>query len=83
MSGRLKHFGEYLRCELAGGKIDFALRAHINSRGNVEFYIHPSGNAGDTRDYIIFLDADPSRVGIMTHDNQEITELDPDGSWKT
>lgn len=56
----LKHLGDFLRDELADGKIDFHLRARIERRtifgveqNIVRFYIHPQNASGDTQDYYL------------------------------
>lgn len=52
-----KQLEDYLRDELADGKIDFHIRARIGDAhftGNkdaVHFYIHPQDKDGDTQDY--------------------------------
>ena len=38
---------DYLKYELADGKIDFSLRAHYDG-AHVEVYIHPTGRDGTT-----------------------------------
>lgn len=49
----LKHLEEYLREEMAAGKIDFHIRARIDERTRVRFYIRPLGKSGDTQDYFL------------------------------
>jgi len=49
----MKRLYEYLKKELAEGKIDHSLRASINSAGEISFYIHPEGRDGDTLDIML------------------------------
>lgn len=47
---------QYLKKELAEGKIDFEIRVTLNDRSDPEFYIHPIGKDGATADFVIVLD---------------------------
>jgi hypothetical protein len=46
-----KTLEKYLKDALARGVIDHTLRAGIDERGRVSFYIHPANTDGETRDY--------------------------------
>lgn len=46
-------FEQYLLNELADGKIDFHIRAHVEADGHPVFYIHPDGKDGTTLDFIV------------------------------
>jgi hypothetical protein len=41
----------YLRENYEKGVIDHAIRARVDHRGNVRFYIHPHSVTGDTLDF--------------------------------
>lgn len=77
-ASHVRSFEQYLYEAVQAGTIDFRLRAAIASRGDVAFYIHPLGKAGETRDYHIVTPRTPtgefdhpSRVFDATPPNRE------------
>jgi len=65
----LKSLEEYLRENFSKGIIDHAIRANIDSKDIVSFYIHPAGHNGDTLDYIVKRD----NIARLNYSNAIIT----------
>lgn len=49
----MKTLDRYLTDNWARGVIDHVLRAHVNDKGVLTFYIHPQGVDGDTLDFLV------------------------------
>jgi len=49
----IKSFEDYLKYNVKEGIIDFSMRCTINDKGEVVFYIHPSGKDGITADFVV------------------------------
>lgn len=50
----------FLRKHLEAGIIDFHIRAEVNERLGLKFYIHPTNTGGDTMDFVV----DKNQLGV-------------------